>query len=326
MISCRLAGRTNFYSTQFNRNIFERLVSKFTNLEGLNVEGRENDHGNYNLTKLMLKSLIHLNMIRFAGVDVYYIDEIISNVKNLEIFIIDSHEAEFYIPFRNISQISNSKAIHLENNKLFNSMNHIWTIHEDSSTILIQLFSKSNIRDLIKIRYFRFIYSIPFDCISQKCIQTTYFEMIGNLALTYVNPQFWLLPNLETVIFDYCRINETNFNYSTFSGYGDKDLKVLSDGNDLLRSGSINIDNGFRYLANDKYNNSQDLYNLELFVQTFNPCATVCSVSNGSYSLLSCLLLQWKMVCGVQFVTQKIVIMMVVVVHNFVMHLIQVYY
>ena len=117
--------------------------------------------------------------------------------------------------------------------------------------------------------------------------------MIGNnLALTYVNLQFWLLPNLETVIFDDCRINETNFKYSTFSG--DKDLKVLSDGNDLLRSGSINIDNGFRHLTNDKYNNRQDLYSLEVFVQTFNSCATVCSVSNGSYSLLSCLLLQWK--------------------------------
>ena len=161
---------------------------------------------------------------------------------------------------------------------------------------------ESNICDLTEIRYIFislvFIYSIPFDCISQKWTQLTYFEIMGNLALTYVNPQFWLLPNLETVIFDYCRINETSFNYNTFLGYGDKILKVSLDGNDFLCSGSININNGdyngFRYLTNDKYNNSEDLYNLELFIETFDPCASVCSVSNGSYSLLSCRLSQWK--------------------------------
>ena len=251
----RLADTTNSRSTQVNQNIFERFVTNFTYLEALNVEGKENGHESYTLTKLMLKNLIHLTMTLFARVDAYYIDEIIST------------------PCRNISQ--NLKATHLENSPNM------------KNTIL-----ESNICDLIEIRYIFislvFIYSIPFDGISQKRTQLTYFEMMGNLASTYVDPQFWLLPNLEAVIFDYCRINETSFNHNSFLGYCDKILKGSLDGNEFLCLGSINIDNGdfngFRYVTNDKHNNGQ----------TFDPCATVCSVSNGSYSSIGCYLSRWK--------------------------------
>ena len=78
----------------------------------------------------------------------------------------------------------------------------------------------------------------------------------------YIDPDFWLLPQLQTAWVEWTQINQSSFNFETFNGYSDSLTSVsLSSNTDICganSSSTITIDDitydGFDYLDDIKAN------------------------------------------------------------------------
>ena len=276
-------------------------MNKYTNLQGISIGGSIYDHGEYNLTSLMFENLQHLKVLYLGYMNVYNIDESISKLQNLEIFRLAYSNTGLYVPFESIGNIKSLKAIHILNQ---NTMSNT--------------FISENICQLTKIRYFlvtngHHITNAPFDCIVENWLDLEYFELRVFTQLSYVPPQFWLMSNLKTVIFDWSSLNQSVFNFDSFKGYSNS-LTTVSvhgnhkicqthskytyiidiNGNDTSRSDvdSIAIDNisyaGFAYLYNNRSiitgfdDNDDNDYELGLlsFITEFDPCKQMCDVGS----------------------------------------------
>ena len=175
-----------------------------------------------------------------------------------------------------------------------------------------------SISKLKKLRYFEIAFSQDIQHIAFNAM--TKWQELRYIALhivpqvdSYIPPQFWKLPYLNTVIMEYCDLNETIFNPNNFVGYSNSISRVALDGNSLICDGTIWIDNveyfGFEYLAqfynneygrgfntstmNDTDGLNENLIKLVQFIATYDPCFAPCSAGESA-SYWGCLGHEWR--------------------------------
>ena len=209
--------------------------------------------------------------------EVKYIDQSIQNLKSLEILLITISLQHIYIPFESISKLTQLKAISMRR------MAHV------NNTIV-----PSDVCNLVNLIYFEMTFTqsisnVPFDCISTNWQELRYFQISIMPQTTYINPDFWRLPNIHTV-FMFAEFDQEYFNFSTFNGYSDSLSKVSLNGNHRICADQINIDSstyfGFGYLtyaSNNTVNftrNQVDSSPLLQFIESFDPCYMPCGGEN----------------------------------------------
>ena len=126
---------------------------------------------------------------------------------------------------------------------------------------------------------------LPFDCISQEWINLRYFSLDLFILLKYVDPMFWKLDNLESVIISFAtNLNTTVLSNDIFDGYSDSlsyvslygAIQICEPGTTVDINGVIY--DGFDYLNKNGYSYDDGTMNNKLadFVETFDPCHQPC--------------------------------------------------
>ena len=299
--NCRLFGISETLSTpgdMYNDNItitqeqLEKSLIKYTNLEGISIElsdkSRISNDNRFYLNDKMFDNLGYLKVLRLVNMNIHHIDKSIKKLNNLEIFLMDYNDARFFMPFDSISQLQYLKALEL---KYTPSMNN--SIIPDS------------ICNLKLIRYLEItvsyeITSFPWHCISKNWNNLAYF-LATFFEIHFVDPNFWLLPSLNSVFFNHMPLNESILNFDTFVGFSDALSVVTLYGNTQL-CGQTNDNwkiiingtqyDGFGYLNyNDDIYDHEKMYPLLSFIAKFDPCFSVC---NHSSTVVSCTSRWWK--------------------------------
>lgn len=138
-----------------------------------------------------------------------------SKLKNLEIFrwigISDSGYMGFNttIPFDAFAKLEKMKAM------LFDE--------------IVQVTNKEipkDICNLKQIRYFDIVFArlveyIPYDCIAQEWKELRYLRVATFPKISYILPEIWKLPKLETVILtdNGFSVTKKSFDFDTFNGF-----------------------------------------------------------------------------------------------------------
>ena len=161
-----------------------------------------------------------------------------------------------------------------------------------------------SIGKLKQLRYFELTFTFALQHISFN-VMTEWQELryIGLHALlavnSYIPSQFWKLPHLNTVIIEYCNLNETIFNVNEFAGCSKSISRVALNGNNLICDGTVSINgaeyDGFGYLSqfynsldgtefntatmNNDNDVDENLIALVEFIETYDPCFAPCSGS-----------------------------------------------
>ena len=264
--------------TDINQSEFSNSLIRYTNLEGLTLEGLPSFYFNaqpqFNLTSEMIENLIYLKTLRLSDVGICYIDsEAIKNLKNLRVFQMGVNYCPVYMPFESLSSLTNLVAISIED--------VFFMTNEEISREICKL---------SEVRYFNLggifdLTHIPFDCIAQNWQKLEYLEVRGVPLISYMTPKIWSLPQLSTVILSGCNFNQSTLN---FDGYYSDDLKkVAVYGNYHICAGNISINGksyrGFEYLDNS--DDEDELLTRQVtlsFIEQFDPCYEVCE--NGGFS------------------------------------------
>ena len=242
--NCRLLNVSNPNAT-FTNLIFEQSVIKYDNLEGIVLRSDslvQLSHQDYfYFSEQMFSQLSHLLVLMTSHIPITYVDNAISDLNTLQVFVMEYNDASIYIPFESIGKISNIKAI------------STYAIPLANNTVV-----PSIICDLQNIVYFELsvafnIESFPFDCVGKDWVKLQYFVVERLFRLSQIDLTLFELPNLETAFFDGSDFDASQFQLDTFPQYS-KSLKQVSLSSDNeLCYGNIVIDdvqyNGFEYLA-----------------------------------------------------------------------------
>ena len=253
---------------------------------------------------------LHHDSPRISDPEFYFTIEMLSNVKYLQIWIMEDI---------GINHIWSSEGMSkLENLEIF-----VWrgTVSKSNTSIPFDAFAKldkmkalsfaethhvinheipDDICNLKQLRYFELdfvpnIEYVPFDCIATNWKELRVLEFQTFPQISYITPKFWKLPNLQTVILteNGFSVAEKSFDENTFDGFSESLTTVwLSSGVGVCNNGTTVIDNveyqGFGYL--DKtLSSSDDDSELREFIQTFEPCATPCS-----FLSFACVASEWQ--------------------------------
>ena len=146
-----------------------------------------------------------------------------------------------------------------------------------SNALLAQNFEISDefCHGLIDIRYFNleeFLYLdyIPFDCISSEWKNLYFFRIVFIPSLnTYIHPQFWQLPNINTVSIEMCDMNQSIFDSQSniFQGYSNSLQTVSFYGNKDLCNSKLDIIGKNNSVVSD-------------FLDRFDPCSEPCEFNS----------------------------------------------
>ena len=273
------------------------LLNKFTNLEGISIEGDFSDHLEYNFTNDMLENLYHLKSLAIQYVDFEYIDgKSISKLINLEILHISYNDKEYTMPFNDISKLSQLKAFHVED-----------------ASYMTNIEIPKSFCNLEELRYFvlKFTFDLehfPFYCIHTKMIKMQHFWLSTFPYLDdYIDPKMWKMPQLGSVVIEFTDLNQSLFTFDTFLGYSNSITDVSLDGNVKLCTSSSDFNNtiiindvsyfGFGHLndyliergldINNGFNTDDETLGLDdnglsllKFIEMYDPCNSPCSASN----------------------------------------------
>ena len=161
---------------------------------------------------------------------------------------------------------------------------------------MINLAIPDSIGNLKQLRYFEVTFTYALQHIAFNVM--TEWQELRYIALhvlpavdSYIPSQFWKLPHLNTVIIEYCKLNQTIFNVEKFMGYSTSISRVSFDGNSLICNDTVSINgieyHGFGYLTQFYNNpnrtgfttstmNDENLIQLIQFIETYDPCFTPC--------------------------------------------------
>lgn len=291
--NCRVFEAFSIDFNQFNQTQFEASVEHFDNLQAVSVflnttqsEISTSPSTTFNFTRNMVRNLVYLNVIVLKSIDIGYIDEAISYANNLEIFIMHDNLVPFYLPLSNMTNGIKALSIrvvpHITNTKINESL-----------------------CDFTQLKYFEINYGpaidyFPFECVSQKLKNLRYLAIkLMPLMEVEIDVNFWLLPQLKTVILEHDAFLKSSFNYNNFLGYSNSLVKVSLWDNDDICQGNITINNtnynGFGFLDdnstnfsnNNDNNNNHKNNGLDSFIAQFNPCESICDVK-GENDYFSC--------------------------------------
>ena len=128
-----------------------------------------------------------------------------------------------------------------------------------------------------------FVGSVTFFCINTQTTTKQIDRLEVFPSITNISADFFLLPNLQTVLLDFTGFDAHYFQFDTFNGYSSSLKTVSLSWNDKICNGSIMINNtqysGFYHLGQRYFNQSQvenDETQLLKFIQTFDPCYQPC--------------------------------------------------
>ena len=196
------------------------------------------------------------------------------------------------IPFESFSKLSKMKAIVMT--ECYHVLNQ--EIPDDIC----------NLKEIkyFELEYTRHIEYIPYDCIATNWKELRYLIVAGFRRISYITPDIWNLPNLETVLMpdNAFSVTEKSFDFDTFDGFSESLRSVwFSSGISICTNGSIVIDNveykGFNYLGGFGTNSrlslslssDDDDTKLLEFVAKFDPCGSPCSILS-----FDCYALEWQ--------------------------------
>lgn len=277
----------------FTNDILRKSILHYNNLEGISLRGSVNSDENagytsnatspYNFTDDMMSNVPYLKILLTSGFDLGYISDAINELKNLEILVIqDSHSnvnslSTVTMPFKSIFSLKNLKALELNRlyNMVINSSSDIYDYICDWDQIVYFGIKQTSMNFYIN--------RLPFDCISQRWNQLSYFDLEFFPFITHINTQFWSLPNLQNVIIADSGLNGTLFELNSFSQYSSK-LAYVSLANTHVCNGEIYIDSvkysGFGHFNMNNNSNftksDRDKWPLLQFIEAFDPCYLPC--------------------------------------------------
>ena len=223
---------------QFSPSLRELTFVKFDDLQNIYINGYLDTE--YFFTKEMLSGMKYLQIwtMTLTGIGNIWSQEGTSKLQNLEIFQWYGTQNEMgfntTIPFKAFAKLDKMKAISILN-----------------SPYIANTEIPDDICNLKEMRYFSmgfapYVESIPCDCIAENWKQLRFLQFETWPQITYIPPDIWKLPNLQTV--------------------------VLPD------NGFTQEYRGFGYLSNDGNISGIDNSLVE-FIEKFDPCAFTCSTS-----------------------------------------------
>ena len=244
--NCRIFNAISPNVSEFTPHVFELSLVHFKNLEGVVLNGENTIYSqkldSYYFTYQMLNNLNHLIVLFVSFMPVSKINANgIEQLSNLEILLFSDNEVRnVHVPFDAISQLTNLKALVLENVIWSNN-----TYIPDSICDLTQIV-------FFKVGFMVYLTNSSLNCISNNWNHLTVFHMNGfPLVTTIFDAHFWHLPSLQVVSVERCDLTPKNFQFDEFTGYSSSLKRVSFNGNREICSGFVVIDNvtyqGFAY-------------------------------------------------------------------------------
>ena len=280
---------------EFSPEMVELVFLHYDDLQNIYLQGDSPEISDieFHFTKEMLNSMKYLQIWIMDGIGINNIwsSQGMKKLQNLEIFswrgIGGYMGLNTTIPFKSFSKLEKLKAMVLTD--CYHVLNQ--EIPDDMC----------NLKEIkyLEIEYLRFVEYIPYDCIATNWKELRYLVVAGILQTTYMPPQIWNLPNLETVLIagNAFSIAEKSFDFDTFDGFSESLRSVwLPNGVEICTNGTIVIDNveykGFNYLGygrNSTLISDDDNTELLKFIAKFDPCRSPCAIVS-----FDCYAIEWQ--------------------------------
>ena len=175
--NCRLFLVTRIYdhnstnSIDITQSELEMSMIRYTNLEGIFIDGLVTINSNYNFTSDMFSNLNRLKVFGVINCEIHEFSDNVDKLSNLEVFVMRENISPFYMPFEQISKLSKLKILQIR-----------------TAVELLNTHLPTSICDLSEIRFFSLtssynLESIPLDCMAENWKKLSYFDVQGIYAM-----------------------------------------------------------------------------------------------------------------------------------------------